>query len=293
MYCKNCGCKLIDGARFCTNCGAPVPQGKNRKTALILISALLVCSGIVGVLAWTLLSGDRAEEPKAAVGQEKESEKAQTDEPAQVMTVDPDREALVEFLQFFMLYGEGSARDENFYFDCTSTDPVTMMNSIMWNASCVDYALYPGESSPEEHWGDAMDPRGWADTEYGTGSYYVYDAGKVDWIMRNIFNYSQEVISEGAVRAGRQGPAGPEESVNRFYLEDGQYYYMTGGIGWETVYDINIDRLEPEDDHYDIEYTVYESIMGEEQAPFSCSAKMQYKQIDGMYYWSMLEHERE
>ena len=56
-------------------------------------------------------------------------------------------------------------------------------------------------------------------------------------------------------------------------IDDGQYYYMTGGIGWETVYDINIDRLEPEDDHYDIEYTVYESIMGEEQAPFSCSAK--------------------
>lgn len=294
MYCKNCGCKLIDGARFCTGCGAPVPQrspGKNRKTAAILIAAVLVISGIAGALAWTFLSGDEAEEPKASTGQEKEKEKAQTEEPAQVMAPDPDREALVEFLKFFMLYGEGVASEENFYFDCTSTDPVTMMKSIMWNVSCVDYALYPGESAPEDSWGEEMDPRLWVDAETVTG-YYVYDAGKVDWIMRNIFNYPQEVISEAAERASRQEPGDPEVGFNPFYLEDGKYYYMTGGIGWETSYDITIDRLEPEDDHYDIEYTVYEDIMGDEQAPFSCSAKMQYKQIDGRYYWSMLEHEK-
>lgn len=31
MYCKNCGSKIVEGNKFCINCGRPIQNSKNSK----------------------------------------------------------------------------------------------------------------------------------------------------------------------------------------------------------------------------------------------------------------------
>lgn len=54
MDCPRCGTRLAEEARFCTQCGAPVPHGEKRRTkrrALVLVLvfvvfALLLAGGV-------------------------------------------------------------------------------------------------------------------------------------------------------------------------------------------------------------------------------------------------------
>ena len=314
MYCDHCGAKISDKAKYCPRCGWQLdplqpPNSKERpsrpevvrtgmtaRQKVILIAAVAVLAGMAGFLAYTLFSpdgggGDEGTPPAAGQDSEGESVQEQTQP-----VVEPDEEALKEFYRWFIPYGEGLngavGEGPDYYFDCMRTDTEKMMMSVMWNVPCVNYDVYPGEAHPDMNWSGEMDPRGWAESA-GTLSFYAYDADKVDWIMRNIFNYSQEEIDAAVELAGTQTEEGPYGPLPRFYLEDGKYYYITGGLGWETEYDISIDSLEWDGQYYDVVYTVSENIMGEEQPPFTCTAKMQYKEVDGEYYWSMFKNQKE
>jgi hypothetical protein len=55
MYCKNCGKQLREGARFCPNCGRPVPQDTQAKKRGLSVGAIIGVT--LGALAVVLIAG--------------------------------------------------------------------------------------------------------------------------------------------------------------------------------------------------------------------------------------------
>ena len=211
-------------------------------------------------------------------------------------TAEVDNATLKDFLERFVFFS--AALNEGEDFDYQKTDPLKVMNSIMWNISCVDYDRYPGEKHPEDLMKDNVsDPRFlmWAEEGNMVLMCYPFYADKVNWIMRNIFHYSQSAIDDAVARseASLKG-AKVNDRATKFYHEGLKYYYLTGGIGWETEYDVTIDHIDHDKGVYTVEYTIREAFMpgteSEEIREYSNQAKMEYKNIEGKYYWTLFEN---
>ncbi len=46
-YCKDCGAEMLDGARYCSKCGAPVEQKSRSNYWLVVVGIILLLSGII------------------------------------------------------------------------------------------------------------------------------------------------------------------------------------------------------------------------------------------------------
>ena len=207
---------------------------------------------------------------------------------------------LIDFLSYLPYYSNrkvlGSDWDtaDQLYYNCKEAADCGILFNIMWNMPCVNYDTYPVDSERMGLWETGeTDPLGRAVFEDGSPMMcYRTSAEAVNWIAENIFNASPGQIDAELKEAEVKTQDSPPE-MGGFYLHDGYYYLITGGLGWETSYDFDINEVEVDGDYFIITYTEYDKVMGGEYGTEELvfKAKMQYKIIDGRGYWSLYERE--
>lgn len=153
------------------------------------------------------------------------------------------------------------------------SEPRNALEKMLTTAACYCYndALYPGEAM-QDLWGEA-DPLGkWASD---LDPYMKVNAGKLEWILRHIFNCSQADIE----RMKKPILAGEDEYI--YYL-DGYYYFVLGGIG--GGFDASVTSIEQRGARYYVKYNSA-SVYVELSEP-RC-AVVSLKEIDGKEYWTI------
>lgn len=149
--------------------------------------------------------------------------------------------------------------------------------SIVNVATCVDFSVYPGVA-PQYIW-DGEDPVGWSIS----GGYALYDGPTVDWIAQNIFNVSGADL-EALIQQGE------EEHLFLKMKKEGNYEYYVPLIGYGGLpWSVEITEARYDGQKYDIEYDLY-CLAPQKTYSGSYAAVMEYKKIDGQYYWSMYSH---
>ena len=133
------------------------------------------------------------------------------------------------------------------------------------------WTSYYNEDESEEKW--KPDPRGWF--EYG---YYVCEQEKLEKYLRDIFNFSDEIIE--IVRTSG-------EEYNDHYLQDG-YYYRFMPIGGDAV-DYQVNTIWTNGRKYCVKYdsilfSYYED--GRDLVD-EYYEMLELKNIDGRPYWTM------
>lgn len=199
------------------------------------------------------------------------------------------RDKLMGFISYLPYYvnrdapeGISSNTEKRDYYNCETAADHKIMFAMMWNAPCIDYYAYTVDFERQEPYKDDIkDPLGRASDDYGNiMMYYKTNADAVNWAAKNVFNESDDQI---------------EEEINKdegFYLYEGYYYLITGGIGWETSYEFNIDSIKMEDGYFIIEYTQYNNTMDQIFDTVRYRVKMKYKVQDGFGYWSLYERDK-
>ena len=144
---------------------------------------------------------------------------------------------------------------------------------------CYIDSLYPGENSVEligyEHEDDwIQDPLG----KLGKYGRYTYSSSeKVEWVMKNIFNCSQEAIDamEASILNGED---------DERYLYEGRFYSESNYVSELASY-LSIENIQQVGRYYLVKYTIRREdnnrIMSEH------SALLKLKKIDGSLYWSL------
>lgn len=179
-------------------------------------------------------------------------------------TVDPDTLS-EEALRFLSLFGWYETENKH-AFDASHIE----MNSNLLDYTfthAVNFNAYPGPEAEQFVQGD---PRG----QFSMCN--IYDAEKTDWILQNIFHYTQHDIT--ALRDAA------DESELSYYYEDGSYYIESGGVG--GGYEIFPCHVETDGERW---YVTYASYFGDGMFSF-CG--MQYAElsedtIDGERYWTL------
>ena len=112
------------------------------------------------------------------------------------------------------------------------------------------------------------------DKNFFVGDYYVYDSDGVDWIMKNIFNFSESKLDSIKKNYNEQN--------ERVLYKEGKYYASAGGVGggWNVI----IKNADSDGKQYHVVYKiedVYEP--GKYRTKY---AILEYKLIEGKGYWS-------
>ena len=172
-----------------------------------------------------------------------------------------DEDAVI-FLCWFGWYGERGKTK----FNCEDITPDSSVLDFTFTHA-VPFDNYPGPEVDDFTQGD---PRG------RFSSCSIYDAEKTDWILKNIFHYSQRDID--AMRAVA------DEDELSYYYEDGSYYIEAGGVG--GGYDVRPCYVETDGDYY---YITYASYFGDGEFRFVGIqyAVMSKERIDGDEYWTL------
>ena len=261
--------------------------------------AMLELKNIDGRQYWSMHYNGTELPPELRDAGQKEEKKP--DSPQVVTEVTGTMEdELIDFLSYLPYYsygGMGGPADESKgldYYNNEEAADCRILFGLMWNAPCINYDTYPLDFDRTEMWETGeTDPLGRAVFEDG-GSMMCYrtNADAVNWVAKNIFNVSDEQIDK-ELSISEKKTQNPDEKMGNFYLHDGKYYLITGGIGWETSYDFKINDIHAEGDFLIVTYTEYDYLMGEEDTPdvLEFRAKMQYKIIDGKGYWSLYTRE--
>ncbi len=149
----------------------------------IIISLIAGCS-----------SGEPSEEEFATV------------EPS-IEIVDPStiEEDLIAFLDWFGWYSLSG----NSIFDSENINENSNVMNLAFT-HCVDFDSYPGEAAKRFQ----KDPSG------KLNDCDIFEESKTDWILTNIFHYSDEDIE--TIKSA---------SSDQYYLDGGYYYVKTGGVG--------------------------------------------------------------
>lgn len=120
----------------------------------------------------------------------------------------------------------------------------------------------------------------------GATDYYQYDGAGVDWVLSNIYNFSDDDLTAFKNQLSQLEP-NPDE-IHLLY-KDGEYWATPGGVGGEAK--IEIKEVLTDGEQYRITYDVYWSNFGAEEDPWDYDsthcALMEYKTIDGKNYWSV------
>ena len=192
--------------------------------------------------------------------------------------------SLSDFLEQFVVYyrsppisydGEYEKEYDSYH---AADSASNIMASIVNNAPCVDFSVYPG-IAPQRIW-NGQDPVGWSIS----GGYALYDGPTVDWIARNIFNVS-EVDLETLVQRGAE-----DRLFLKLEQEGGGYEYYVpligiGGLTWS----LEIQKAQYDGQKYHVEYDLY-CLAPKKTYSGTYSTVVEYKEIGGQYYWSMYSH---
>ena len=181
--------------------------------------------------------------------------------------------ALERFLSNFGWYGDYDCETAAIRAGGEWSGPQNTLEKMLTVATCYCYndSLYPGEER-ESFWFEA-DPLGkWVS---GMNSYMKVNAGKLEWIVRHIFNCSQADIET------MKKPILAGEDASIYYL-DGYYYFEIGGIG--GGYDASITSIEQRGTRYYVEYSLVDAYFTWLEP--RC-AMVSVKEIDGKEYWTL------
>ena len=213
---------------------------------------------------------------------------------------DAMEEEFIDFVSYLPFYSNKASwghdwTDEEYnYYNYEEAADCGILFSILWNLPCINFDTYPldfDRTSMIE--AGETDPLGRAFFDNGEQMMcYRTNAEAVNWVAKNIFNASDEQIARELEESEKRTQLGETERMGNFYLHDGVYYFIAGGLGWETVYDFSIDDVTVAGDFMDITYTQNEHYFAEEErTPHRYKVRMQYKIIDGKGYWSMYTRE--
>ena len=188
---------------------------------------------------------------------------------------------MIDFVTRFTDWYITDEGEKNAYDSETAGDGSTnILRSILGDAGCADWRKYPVSEPKEVYNEKKLDPKKWA-KESG-GAYLVFDSKDADWIAVNLFNVTEKDIE--AMR--KQG-----EKNKWFYLKDGKYYKVIGGVG-DPLTEYTFESAKTDGTVY---YLTYSSRFnnGEEIIPVgSYSAEVQQKTVDGKDYWTLLRFEQ-
>ena len=160
---------------------------------MAMVTAIIIL--LLGVPVLLHLTKDASEaDPKTMINHSNRN----VSEDVRVADVDPDEERLKEFFTTYVRYSESALEGDAFNSRLTGADEALF--AIVYDYPIVDYDAYPGERSPRANWEDNLgkvDPLQMVKDkdlfgDFETPYYLAFDQEKVDWIMRNILNYSQE-----------------------------------------------------------------------------------------------------
>ncbi|MBQ1441834.1 MAG: hypothetical protein IIZ08_07950 [Clostridia bacterium] len=155
-----------------------------------------------------------------------------------------------------------------------------ILRCIIADVPCAEFSKYPVSEPKVVYDAKHLDPKKWA--KKSGGSYIVYESKDVDWIAVNIFNATEKDIE--TMRA--QG-----EKNEWFYLDDGKYYAVIGGVG-DPLTEYTFESAKTDGTVY---YVTYHSDFynGETREFFrSYTAELQQKNIDGKDYWTLNKFEQ-
>ncbi len=146
-----------------------------------------------------------------------------------------------------------------------------------------------------EHQMDGMDPRGWGeyDDAYDLyGGYVIYDKDKVDWIITNIFNLTEDDITAML----EQGSAD-----HQIYSQDGDYYCVNGWwTGAPEGLSIEFTDVLTDGQKYCIQFDAGYALIDDDEYYYDEDPELdrsqeydtlyimaELKPIDGKHYWSI------
>lgn len=179
--------------------------------------------------------------------------------------------ALESFLKTFSWYGDYNA--ETAALRTTAYEASRPLNALerLMDQSGISYndALYPGEA--REYIMYESDPLGKWESAISSGAGYMkVNAGKLEWMLKNIFNCSKADIET------MKQPVLAGESENLYYL-DGYYYAFFVPFGGN--FDFYIASVEQRGTRYYVEYNDGQPLY----------AIVSLKEIDSKEYWSIYE----
>ena len=157
-------------------------------------------------------------------------------------------------------------------YDCTavtsSSEWRSILEGVIAHPSCCDEAYYPGELA-EESW-DGTDPLGkWT-------SYRKFSEAKAYWILTNIFN-----VTDADYHALQEQIFA---NTHTYLYDDGYYYSFLGGVG--GGYQATIEDIQQENGDYIVQFSVDDDYFSMHK---ELTARLQFKNIDGRYYWSLYQ----
>ena len=122
---------------------------------------------------------------------------------------------------------------------------------------------------------EKKDPKG----RFGTG-YFKLDGKKTDWILRNVFNCSDQAVSKMKLI-----DSGTELSA---YYQDGAYYTYPYDLCGNNSIDIVITDVRKVNGLYVIQYEIQNySVQGDYRGKDVVYAVMEQKKIGKTQYWSL------
>lgn len=188
---------------------------------------------------------------------------------------------MTDFLERFTDWYEVEEGQKMVYDSQKAGDGSTnILRSILGDAGCADWSKYPVSEPKDVYNEKKLDPKKWA-KESG-GAYKVFNSAEADWIALNIFNVTEKDIE--AMRA--QG-----EETKWFYLKDGKYYKVIGGVG-DPLTEYTFDAAKTDGTVYYVNYSASFN-NGEEITPAgSYYAEVEQKTVDGTAYWTLIRFEQ-
>ena len=161
-------------------------------------------------------------------------------------------------------------------YDCESEERVKYLTLFMMSVPYVacdfswysDYCKVPGY---DEIWNYGYEENG--------GYYVDYDADGIDWILKNIYNVSDNRLSK-LKESGYFSDSGNDNGY-----KDGKYHFSLGGVG--GGYTAYVDAAETDGKLYHISYRVEDCYS--EGIYENRYAILEYKIIDGKGYWSVYQ----
>ncbi len=217
----------------------------------------------------------------SAVACVKDTNDVSSEETFTELKIDELDKDMTEFLTRFTDWYEVEEGQKKAYDSKKAGDGTTnILRSILGDAGCADWGKYPASEPKDVYNTKKLDPKKWA-KESG-GAYKVFDAKGADWVAINIFNVTEKDIE--AMRA--QG-----EENKWFYLKDGKYYKVIGGVG-DPLTAYTFESAKTDGTVYYVNYSAsFDN--GEEITPVgSYYAEVQQKTVDGSTYWTLNRFEQ-
>ncbi len=191
---------------------------------------------------------------------------------------------------------------ECFQYDYSTVSKPTIMSHLLSYGLFENF--YPGNSEYRNYNNidEAVgpDPKG-IFKFYGENSYDKSNASQVDWVLKNIFNCSdaniKTMIEYGSKAADNYKY--PSSNLSNFaFYKYGNYYYSewSGGIGGNLNAYAKINSVTKKRLNYLVYYSIivyeYDDPLKTPFNTYNAYAQLQYKKIDGKYYWSLYKNSK-